>query len=49
MNTGLQEWLALAIVALVVVAVLFRRIRSRRCKKGAREASISADRISRRH
>lgn len=45
---GLQEALALLIVAVVVGAVLFRRLRARRAKKKAREASVSPDDIARR-
>ncbi len=48
MNPGLQEILALLIVALVAGAFIFRRIRARRRKKAAGEASIAADRIKRR-
>lgn len=45
---GLQEALALLVVAVVVGAVLFRRLRARRAKKKTREAGISADGIPRR-
>ncbi len=45
---GLQEALALLIVAMVVGAVLFRRLRARRARKKAREASVSANDIPRR-
>lgn len=45
---GLQEALALLIVAAVVGAVLFRRLRPRREKKKAREASVSPEEIPRR-
>lgn len=48
MNPGLQEILALLIVALVAGAFIFRRIRARRRGKDAGEASVSADRIRRR-
>ncbi len=48
MSTGLQEWLALLIVAAVAGAILFRRLRSRRRKKRTREASVSPDQIGRR-
>lgn len=48
MSAGLQEVVALAIVALVAGAVVFRRIRARRRRKQAREASVSADEIRRR-
>ena len=48
MRPGLQEVVALAVVVLVVGALLFRRLRARRAKKKAREASISADEIPRR-
>lgn len=49
MTSGIQEMLALAIVALIVGAFLFRRFRARRRRKEANEASVSADRIGRRH
>ena len=45
---GLQEVLALAIVALIAGAVLFRRLRARRRKQAEGEASVKADRIRRR-
>ncbi len=45
---GLQEALALLIVAVAVGAVLIRRIRVRRAKKQAREARVSAQDIPRR-
>lgn len=48
MSAGLQEVVALAIVALVAGAVVFRRIRARRQRKGTTEASVSADEIPRR-
>ena len=48
MSTGLQEWLALAIVAAVAGAILFRRLRSRRRKKRVKEARVSPDQIGRR-
>ena len=48
MRPGLQEMVALAVVVLVVGALLFRRLRARRAKKKAREASVSADEIPRR-
>ncbi len=44
---GIQEALALLIVAVAAGAVLFRRLRARRAKKRAREASIPADDIPR--
>lgn len=44
---GIQELLALGIVALVVGAVVFRRIRARR-RRRTPEASISPDDIRRR-
>lgn len=48
MTVGLQEALALLIVALVAGAVVFRRLRNRRRKKEKSEASVSADSIRRR-
>ncbi|MCY4256420.1 MAG: hypothetical protein OXE51_09955 [Gammaproteobacteria bacterium] len=45
---GMQEALALLIVAVVAGAVLFRRLRARRAKKRVREASVSPDDIARR-
>lgn len=48
MTVGPQEALALLIVALIAGAFIFRRIRARRRRKGAREASVSPDEISRR-
>lgn len=48
MTVGLQEALALLIVALVAGAFIFRRIRARRRRKAAGEASVSPDEIGRR-
>lgn len=48
MISGLQEWLALAIVAAVAGAVLFRRLRARRRKKPFAETRVPPDRIRRR-
>lgn len=48
MSAGLQEVVALAIVAVIAGAFVFRRLRARRRRKQAREASISADEIRRR-
>ena len=48
MSLGLQELLALAVVALITGAFIFRRIRARRRKKRAEEASVRADKIHRR-
>ncbi|MCY3941287.1 MAG: hypothetical protein OXG29_09455 [Gammaproteobacteria bacterium] len=48
MTVGVQEALALLIVALVAGAFIFRRIRGRRRRRGAGEASVSPDEISRR-
>ena len=48
MNAGIQEILALLVVAIIVGAFVFRRVRARRRKKGAREASVSPDEIRRR-
>lgn len=48
MSAGLQEVVALVIVALVAGSVLFRRLRARRRRKDATEASVSADEIPRR-
>ena len=48
MTVGLQEALALLIVALIAGAFLFRRIRSRRRSRRAREASVKVDEIGRR-
>jgi len=45
---GLQEALALLIVSVAVGAVLFRRLRARRARKKASEASISPNDIPRR-
>ena len=45
---GIQEALALLIVAVAAGAVLFRRLRARRAKKRVREASVSPDDIARR-
>ena len=48
MTVGLQEALALMIVALIAGAFIFRRIRARRRRKQSGEASVSADGIRRR-
>lgn len=48
MTAGLQELLALAIVAIVVIAVVFRRLRAKRRSNSAKEASVSAEGIGRR-
>ena len=48
MTAGLQEIIALAIVALVAGAVVFRRLRARRRRKPPPEASVSANGIPRR-
>ena len=48
MTAGLQEIIALAIVALVAGAVVFRRLRARRRRKTPPEASVSANGIPRR-
>ncbi|MDE0679663.1 MAG: hypothetical protein OXI11_05515 [Gammaproteobacteria bacterium] len=48
MTVGLQEALALLIVALIADAFIFRRIRARRRRKQSGEASVSPDEIGRR-
>ena len=48
MSLGLQELLALAIVAVIAGALIFRRLRARRRRKQSSEASVSADQIGRR-
>lgn len=48
MTVGLQEALALLIVALIAGAFIFRRVRARRQRKRAGEASVSPDEIGRR-
>lgn len=48
MSAGLQEVLALLLVAVIAGAFVFRRLRARRRRKQAREASVSADEIPRR-
>ena len=48
MTAGFQEIVALAIVALIVGAFVFRRFRARRRSKEANKASISPDEIGRR-
>ena len=47
MTAGLQEIIALAIVALVAGAVVFRRLRARRRRKTPPEARVSIDEIRR--
>ena len=48
MSAGLQEVVALLLVAVIAGAFIFRRLRARRQRKQAREASVSADEIRRR-
>ncbi|MDE0128609.1 MAG: hypothetical protein OXQ86_03485 [Gammaproteobacteria bacterium] len=48
MTVGVQEVLALLIVALIAGAFIFRRIRARRRRKQTGEASVSPDEIGRR-
>ena len=48
MTAGLQEVVALVIVALVAGTIVFRRIRAHRRRKRAPEASVSPDEIGRR-
>ena len=48
MSMGIQELLALLIVALIAGAFIFRRIRTRRRKRRAEEACVRADKIHRR-
>ena len=47
MTAGLQEIVALMIVALVAGTIVFRRIRAHRRRKRAPEASVSPDEIGR--
>ena len=48
MTVGLQEALALLIVAVIAGAFIFRRIRARRRRKQSGEASVGVDEIGRR-
>lgn len=49
MTVGLQEALALLIVALIAGAFIFRRMRARRRRMHADEASVGVDEVGRRH